>query len=228
MYFLLTTLFSILCVITEQTLFNKFNQGVTDVTNYTIPGTTTQIRFGYNLISFIPANYFKNLSSLQQIHLQFNNIIDIADSAFSLVTTVMVISLHDNKLSVIREHMFSGLPNLLMLMLNQIEIYKIEENSFHGNTVLAMLLLRDNLLSSVPQCMFHPDQHPTNLAQFSLDTNPLQCDTRLCWLKQSEAAGWITVVNFPASPVCAGPPAFSGRTWDSISQHDLCNSSTPG
>ena len=227
MYSVHLTLFLMLCVISEQTNFNKYNYGVTDVANYTIPVTTTYINFGSNLITFIPSNYLKNLPNVQQIFFHMNSIVDIADLAFAQVTAVSVIGLYDNKLSVIREHMFSGLPNLLGLFLYKNDIYMIEDNSFHGSTALMMLHLYDNLLSSVPQCMFHPDQHPSSPTQFSLYTNPLQCDARLCWVKQAEAAGWITV-NSPSSTFCAGPAAVSGRSWDSISQHEICNFSTPG
>ncbi len=62
MFFAHIALFVMLCVITEQTYFNKAGKGVTDITVYSIPESTTNVYFMHNLITFIPANFFTNLS----------------------------------------------------------------------------------------------------------------------------------------------------------------------
>ncbi len=221
MYFAHVTLLCMLWVISEQSTFNKNNQGITDITVHTIPGGTTVVRFNENSIPFIPPNYFKNLPSLDSIFLYENVITDIADTAFCQVPTVTKITLRTNQLTVIREMMFSGLPNLATLKLSQNQIHSVELGSFKDNIALTKLELDDNSLQSVPRCMFGFDNHPTNLNNFNTYGNPLKCDQDLCWLKQLDTT-WITVI-MASSTVCAGPAGLAGRTWNTLTEQDLCN-----
>ena len=219
-------LFSVLCVISEQTTFNKANQGITDITIHTIPGDTTVVQFSTNSISFVPANYFINLLSLDKIYLYRNVIANIADSAFSQVPTVTEINLSQNQLSVIREMMFSGLPNLARLRLNSNQIHTIQPGSFKDNMALTQLSFGDNSLETVSKSIFDPNNmnnHPTNLDDFYMNRNPLQCDNTICWLKQADKT-WITV-EYPSWTECAGPAGLAGRTWDALTEQDLCDMS---
>ncbi len=223
MYVAHITLLSVLCVISEQTTFNKANQGITDITVHTIPAATTIVWFGSNSILYIPANYFKNLLNLDEVWLNRNSISNISDSAFSQVPTVTVISLQYNQFTVIREMMFSGLPNLAMLWLSFNQIHTIQSGSFKENVALTMLSLRANSLKTISPHMFDPynvDNHPTNLTQLKLHGNALDCNT-LCWLRQAEASGWISVAK-PSITKCAGPASLNGTTWDSLTDQDLC------
>ncbi len=222
MYLAHVTLLFVLCMISEQTTFDKSGQGVTDITVHTIPGTTTYFRFRSNSISFVPANYFINLPSLDKIGLHYNVITDIADAAFSQVPTVTSIKLYYNQLTVIREMMFSGLPNLATLRLSRNQIYLIEPGSFKGNTVLTYLSLGDNSLETVSQSIFDPNNHPTSLYNFKMYDNPLRCDNTLCWLKQLDTT-WITVnLDVVSDTGCSGPTALAGRKWDTLTEMELC------
>ena len=120
MCFAYITLLSVLCVISEQSTFDKSSQSITDMTVHTIPGSTT----------FVQSNYFKNLLNLREIWLNNNWITNVSDSAFAQVPTVTVIHLQYNQLTVIREMMFSGLPNLLELGLYYNQIHTIQSGSF--------------------------------------------------------------------------------------------------
>ncbi len=126
MYLTHVTLFSVLCVINEQSTFNRWNQNITDIMVHTIPGATTSVNFMENLVTYIPGNYFKNLPNLDEIVLDTNAITDVADSAFYQVHTVTKIYLRKNRLTVIREMMFSGLPNLGWLWLNHNQIHTVQ------------------------------------------------------------------------------------------------------
>ncbi len=224
MYLAHITLFCVLCIISEQTTFDKSGQGVTNVTAHPIPGGTTNFKFNDNFITFVPTNYFRNLSNLYSIYLQKNLISDIEDTAFSEVPSLRRVYLLYNKLSVIRKLMFSGLPNLSMLWLNSNQIHTIEQGSFKGNNALGYLALSSNSLATVNRSMFDPNDpnnHPTNLDDFYMFGNALQCDT-LCWVKQ---AGWITVYR-PDLTTCDGPASLAGCKWDSLTEPDLCG--TPG
>ncbi len=220
MYFTHITLLSVLCVISEQSIFHKNHQGITDITVHTIPGATTVARFQFNSISFVPANFFVNLPSLLEIWLGENVITDIDNSTFSAVPTVTLIALHSNQLTVIREMMFSGLPNLGTLWLTHNAIHTVELGCFKDNTALTLLDVYDNYLQNLPRGMFGFDNHPTNLNEFKMQTNPLQCDQDLCWLKQVDTT-WITVTHASLTE-CAGPAALAGRKWDTLTEMELC------
>ena len=224
MYLAHITLLSVLCIISEQTTFDKSGQGVTNITAHPIPGGTIHFRFQYNSITFVPDNYFINLSNLYSIYVYNNLISDIKDTAFSGVPSVTEISLVHNKLSVIKKLMFSGLPNLSMLLLSHNMVHTVDPGSFKDNTALVQLALSDNSLATVNRSMFDPNDpnnHPTNLAFFYIYGNALECDT-LCWMKQ---AGWITVFR-PWQTECAGPASLASCKWDSLMEPDLCE--TPG
>ncbi len=142
MYFAHVTLLSLLCVISEQTTFDKSGQGITDMTVHTIPGGITIVNFYANSISLVPASYFINLPSLAEIELGQNVITNIADSAFAQVPTVTKIGLYNNQLTVIREMMFVGLPHLTDLYLFGNNIHTIEHASFKQNVALTWVSVR--------------------------------------------------------------------------------------
>ncbi len=223
MYLAYITLLCVLCVISEQTTFNKIGQGITDITVHTIPGSTTVVMFDYNSITFVQSNYFKNLLSLNEISLDHNAISHISESAFAQVPTVTKIVLSYNQLTVIREKMFSGLPNLSILWLYENQIHTIESGSFKDNIALTRLALDSNLLQSVTRCMFDLDNHPSNLNNIKMFSNPLRCDQDLCWLKQLDTT-W-NIVGGASSTACAGPAALAGRKWNTLMEQDLCDTS---
>ena len=170
MYFAQVTLFSALCVISEQLTFDKYNQGITDITVFTIPGATTQVLFSSNSISFVPDNYFINLPTLDKIFLNKNVITDIADSAFSGVPSVTMIYLNNNQLTVIREMMFSGLPNLAKLSLSFNQIDTIEPGSFSQVPMVTHIDLGSNKLTVIREMMF---SGLPNLARLRLNSNQI-------------------------------------------------------
>ncbi len=79
-YIVLASLF---CVITEQTTFDESGQGVTDMTVYSIPTSTTVVHFQSNSITRVPSGYFQNLPNLDVIWLWINLVADIDDDAFA-------------------------------------------------------------------------------------------------------------------------------------------------
>ena len=74
-----------------------------------------------------------------------------------------------------------------------------------------------NLLQTLPESMFDPENHPANLDVFRLQNNPLSCDQSLCWLMRVDG-NWITVSPFTA---CAGPGVLNGRKWNTLTTLDL-------
>ncbi len=225
MYFAHVTLFFVLCVISKQTTFDRQSQSITDITVHTIPAGTTIVRFDWNSITYIPGSYFENLLNLDEIWLIGNAITDFADTAFSQVPSVTKICLQQNQLTVIREMMFSGLPNLSDLRISLNQIHTIEQGSFKNNMALTILAIHGNSLETVSQSIFAPNNHPTSLDLIYMYNNPLQCDQDLCWIKQDNT---ITVAVATAVE-CIGPAALAGRMWDTLTEHEICNTpvSTP-
>ncbi len=220
MYISYIFLSSWLSGLTMQTNFNRNNQGIESISDYHIPDGTTSVSFHNNLILNItagPLTCFANLPNLHYVYLDDNLISDIEDYAWLGVPSVRHLDLDSNKLSVIRRKMFFGLINLQFLDFWRNEIHTIECMSFESNTALTQLWLYDNQLQNLNQSMFDPKHHPQSLHNLEMFGNPLFCDKILCWLKLTD---WITVPPW-ASGICAGPEAFNGMAWDSLTTQDL-------
>ena len=113
---------------------------------YNIPADTQEVWFWDNSITYVEAEYYKNLPYLDVILLDHNAILDIEDFAFVHVPSVTVIKLHENKLSVICKNIFAGLSNLTTLFLAHNEIHEIQLESFKDNSALEDLRLHHNFL----------------------------------------------------------------------------------
>ncbi len=180
-------LLSVFFIITEQTTFNKNNIGITDLRVYLIPPDTEKVLYEHNMIRHVPKDYFKKLPKLVKISLRFNMISDIDCYAFSAVPNIKEMWLGNNSLSIIKHCYFSGIPKLKILYFGNNLIKSIEPWSFRENNALTELFLHLNLLETIPRCLFDLQSHPTNIKDFRMFANPLQCET-LCWLKQAQVS----------------------------------------
>ncbi len=98
------------------------------------------------------------------------------------------------------------------------EIVTIQPGSFEENTALIELGLYNNLLQTLPESMFHPQNRPHDLNLFEVSDNPVSCGGSLCWLKHADGT-WITV-DWPGGVVCTGGD-LDGMTWDTLTVEDL-------
>ncbi len=194
-----TSFFILISRIIMGSAFSYNYRGITNLTLYPIPKGTSSVSFYSNSISEIPDGYFTG------------------------VPTIKIIYLHKNKLSVIKKHMFAGLIRLGRLQLHTNQISTIEPGSFKDNCALYQLELQSNLIQSLPESIFAPENHPTNLDAFYLQNNPLSCDKSLCWLMRADG-DWISVSSFTD---CDGPGALNGRKWNTLTALDL-NCDPPG
>ncbi len=127
MYFAHITLLSSFNLISAPSTFDRTNLGITDITTHPIPSDAYRVYFQNNLITYIPANLFVNMTSFNiWIKLTSNQITNIADSAFSDVPYLTRIHLEYNQLSVIRELMFEGVSSLQRLWLSDNMIHTIQ------------------------------------------------------------------------------------------------------
>ncbi len=72
----------------QATVFIRNNEGITDLTNITIPLGTKNIIFRNNDIAFVPAEYFTGLPNVHKIDLHTNQIVDVQDNSFSQVPSL--------------------------------------------------------------------------------------------------------------------------------------------
>ena len=95
------------------------------------------------------------------------------------------LSLRDNWIGTLQSGAFSNLPNLKEL--------DLRENSFQN-------------LKTLDSNIFEPDGYPNQLI-LDISENELDCDAALCWLKEGEEEGWLTL---KATPGC------KNSTWEDV------------
>ncbi len=187
-HIILTSLFGLVSVNIGEpvVVFDRHNQGVTDMTAHQIPADTDEVWFHRNSITNVPSGYFVNQPHLYRIRLQDNLISNITDYGFAGVPSLKKLVLHNNNLVVIKRNMFSGLINLKQIYLSANQISRIESGSFKDCSCLESMLIEDNFLQILPEEMFDSQNYPTNLQFFKVFNNPLFCNESLAWLKDAD------------------------------------------
>ena len=146
----------------------------------------------------------------KEVKLSYNEITDIKPGAFAHLTNCTKLVLSNNRLTNVRRDMFRGMQNLTMLRLSHNRIHHIENGSFAELRLVDLYLdinyitklEEDDVFRIKPQFLF-------------LGYNPLQCDWRMCWIKQGERDRWITLSKEAyGKPYCAN---FPDVPWDNIS-----------
>ncbi len=216
---ILSSLFGLGIANVGPVLFDKSEQGITDLTVEQIPANTEAVTFNANEISHVPAGYFVNLPSLYKIMLYLNVITFVDPYSFAGVPNITFLSLGNNNLVMIHKNMLSGLINLQVLRLLNNKISLIESGSFKDCSALTRLELKNNLLQTLHGSIFDPLNHPSYLSLFTIMNNPLSCDECLTWLKQADG-NWLHVVD-SSTTICAGPDDLSGYSWNNITTQDL-------
>ena len=112
--------------------------------------------------------------------------------------------------------MWKGLDSLKELHLYHNLISHIEPSSFARLKELRGLYMERNKLTTLEQNVFD-DLVPNNLV-LGINHNPLQCDSRMCWIKQGEEDGWIKLFHEArgitwSKPSCVNYPGFR---WDDV------------
>ncbi len=88
-----------------------------------------------------------------------------------------------NNLTVIRAGLFRGIPRLRQLSLYDNQIHTIHSGTFWNLTALSDLWMFRNNLVTLEESWFDLDNHQCDL-NIETPQNPLQCDSRMCWLKE--------------------------------------------
>ena len=147
-------------------------------------------------------------AAVKDVQLDGNLITDIIDEALSHLDQCKELSLSENKLSSIRYAMFKGLKSLDTLDLKDNIISSTESGSFRDLPQLTEVRLDDNQLTTLDNPFSKPS---SGYIALYLSDNPLQCDTKLCWLKDAERDGWVLLKD--PKPTCQNYP---NARWDDV------------
>ncbi len=145
-----------------------------------------------NSISVVRNDMWEGIS-LRYLHLGHNNIQSINGEMWDNIKSLRLLELNSNPLKYISPQMWEGLEELRELRLENISIAFIPPNTFANLPNLSRVKLEANRLQTLSANVFGSDV-PAKF-QFTLGNNPLQCDSRLCWMKEAEDQGWLKVLD---------------------------------
>ena len=188
-----------------------------------------------NKLTEIRGDMWEGLQSLLELYLFDNRIRTLHAGAFRPLGKLQALWLWQNELTVIQGDMWLGLHSLRRLYLENNKISSIKSGGFtslQGLSDLEYLGLIDNQLTTLRHDILTTtgsttvttsgttgsstgSRHQPGNLTLILSDNPLQCDSRLCWLKRAEQEGWINFYYFYSyeSPRCVNLPGIS---WEDI------------
>ena len=156
-----------------------------------------QLDMSINDIIYITHYSWLGPASLKKLDLSFNDISNIAENTFSLMGNLEILELSWNNISVIISGSFQRLRSLQELYLSRNYISNMEQKSLSGLPQLNALHISGNSLLTLEKDIFYPedfpesDGHPSSL-ELSLRYNSIDCDRRMCWIKEGEQDGWLS------------------------------------
>ena len=196
-----------------------------------------------NRLQVIHRGFFKYFNNLRQLMLQENQINFIERDSFENLAKLVTLDLSQNNLTRFR----SGVVDEEQVDSSE-NIASVEAGAFSGLVSVKHLRLNFNKLEKIPDGMFDGLNSTDDLAfylannslviipcaplaeiprHFVLDIsgNPLNCDRRLCWLKQEVEFGTIKWLNETEenqrlsvghvyTPSCADGTIWNHITWD--------------
>ena len=174
----------------------------------------TWLSLHYNTLTEVRAGMWEGLSSLTKLYLYSNQISTIPMGAFNTLSSLTWLSLSRNQISTIPVGAFNTLSSLTVLDLGGNQISTIPVGAFNTLTSLEVLWLDNNELVTLEEGLFNTPLR-TSLT-LTLDHNPLQCNERMCWIKEAERVGhitWYTWSGGDGRPQCKNQP---GIRWDNI------------
>ena len=178
-----------------------------------------------NYLTAVPHGCFQNLVNLVELWFARNQIPTVEPENFSELGKLQELILRDNSLVQIRGDMWIGLESLTYLDLYENKITVIEKGGFANLPMIEYINLRLNKLSTLSPDAFclspypHPTAHPSKLTLL-LDGIDLFCNSSLCWLKEAENNGLITLSEelplFDFSPYRVECANFPDARWDDV------------
>ena len=145
--------------------------------------------------------------------LNHNYITDIPLGIFSHLKQCFDLELDTNKFTVLKSGMLEGLTSLKRLNLGHNQISHIEPGSFRSLQLTELYLDNNRLIKPMQEKDLIGSQSLTLI--LTLGNNPLQCDSKMCWIKQAELDGWITwhTTDGWGKPDCEN---YANVEWDDV------------
>ena len=156
----------------------------------------------------IEFNIWAGLHYLDYLGLDQNYISNISAEAFSGLIWLKTLYLHKNYLTKIDGNIWVGLKSLERISLSQNRIKELQRHSFSHLPSLKVLGLTKNQLPTMRYDAFNPKDYPDyngypRHLELYLADNPLECNTTLCWLKESVESGAVILSIVPPTiPRC--------------------------
>ena len=165
---------------------------------------------GGNRLTHIRTSMFQGLRLLKDLDLRSNKISDIDPGAFLSLQQCTDLWLPYNKLTCLRAGTFKGLVSLDLLDLHSNQISFIEDETFSHLPLIRVLYLSNNRLVTLMGEQWVIQSQNLFLV---LSGNPLQCNSRICWIKQAERDGRVKWKKSCHKPECVN---YSGVHWDDV------------
>ena len=153
------------------------------------------LHLSYNRLTVLKKGMFNGLSSLDELNLNSNDIDTIEPGCFSNLNNLNYPYISSNDLTSVSGSIWQGLQSLTWLYLYVNNIAELKAGDFSNLPHLERLYLYGNRFTTIDHNVFDPHDHPNSDGhprKLRLSFGAMQCDSRLCWLKQGEQLGWIT------------------------------------
>ena len=196
------------------------NNQITSLRNSSFVNFTTcyKLEIYHNYITHVDTGTFRDMKHLDTLSLEYNQLAVISPGMFHGLWSLRVLTLFENKISVIGSKTFYGLNSLEVLGLEGNLLSKLRPGMFIGLTSLRSMSFQRNQLKNLSPKIFAEFPRPLSLAVSDPATkvvslkNPLQCNSRLCWLRQEELRGTITWRQWEI--YIFKPECSNGIVWD--------------
>ncbi len=170
----------------ELTLRNSSLSELSPGTFSTMPDLL-YLDLSFNSLSHFTGGVWEGIPELQYLKLSVNNIKTLG--SFRGLEKLGSLELDFNPLRRVTPNMWEGLTSLKALNLLNCSISSVAPNSFANMPRLA-LYLDMNELKTLHRSIFGTAQ--PEFVSLHLGKNPLECDSRLCWIMEAEQEGWMS------------------------------------
>ena len=176
----------------------------------------TELDLSLNIIVQIDPDAFWGLQKLEQLGLNGNMLTEITGDMWQGIQTLRGLFLIGNYLEEVSEDMWKDLLELEEIWLSSNQINEVEPNGFTNLPNPRFLDLFDNQLTTLDQNILASEilyGDNSVLFHLNLGENPLQCDSRMCWLRDAENLGSITLTMIPQ---CHNGDSNDHLTWSDL------------
>ena len=178
-----------------------------------------ELDLSLNIIAQIDPGAFFGLQKLEQLGLNRNMLTEITGDTWQGIQTLRGLFLMGNCFEEVNKGMWKNLPELEELWLTSNQISVVKPYGFANLPNLLFLDLFDNKLTTLDQNVLPPeifllngDDHLFSL-HLNLGENSLQCDSRMCWLRDAEKLGSI---NLTMIPQCDDDSSSNHVAWSDL------------